>query len=250
MPKCSMYGADIESSLRPALSVRGHNETIGDVPLDNVTPGLFDDVLPWRTFRWHYGQRHYSGSYWASTTSSHVIYESRLELARLLLADFTKSVKHIVAQPFMMRAQRGGTVRRHIPDYLLLTDDGPVVVDVKPARLLDDPEVRETFDWVRAVVESLGWSFEVASEQPQVLADNIRFLAGFRRQDRIPESPLDDLRTQNLDGASVGEALHATQSADPSARAALFHLLWNQELHTDLSVVLSSKSVLQESSSA
>jgi hypothetical protein len=135
MPECSIYGADVESSLRPALSIRGYDGIVLDVPLDTVAAGLFGGVLPWRTFRWHYGQRHYSGSYWADTTSSHVIYESRLELARLLLADFAKSVKHIVVQPFMMRVQWGESVRRHIPDYLLLTDDGPVVVDVKPARL-------------------------------------------------------------------------------------------------------------------
>jgi hypothetical protein len=33
-------------------------------------------------------QAHVSGSYWAATTDGHVVYESRLELARLLLADF------------------------------------------------------------------------------------------------------------------------------------------------------------------
>lgn len=249
MPEFSIYGADVESSLQPTLSVRGDNETIYDLPLGGVMPGLFEQVLPWRTFRWHYGQRHYSGSYWAATTSTHVIYESRLELARLLLADFDRSVKHIVAQPFMLRSQVDDSVRRHIPDYLLLTDDGPVVVDVKPARLLDAPDVVKAFDWVRAVVESLGWSFDVASEPPPILMENVRFLAGFRRRDRISEPTLSDLCGQNLDGVSVSEALHATQNAEPSVRAALFHLLWNQELHTDLSVILSSKSMLQESSS-
>ena len=38
----------------------------------------------------------------SSTMSAHVIYESRLELARLLMADFDASVNHIVAQPFML----------------------------------------------------------------------------------------------------------------------------------------------------
>ena len=95
--------------------------------------------------------------------SAHVIYESRLELARLLVADVDQSVNHIVAQSFMLRAEIYGKRRRHIPDYLLLTDDDPVVVDVKPAGLLDDPAVAETFEWVRVVVESLDWSFEVAS---------------------------------------------------------------------------------------
>jgi hypothetical protein len=56
----------------------------------------------------------------------HVIYESRLELGRLLFADFAPDVRHIVAQPFLLKADVDGKVRRHIPDYLLLTDDGPV----------------------------------------------------------------------------------------------------------------------------
>jgi len=59
-----------------------------------VTSGvdLVASALPWRTFRWHMGQRHYSGSFWSSTQRDHVIYESRLELAVLLSADFDRSV--------------------------------------------------------------------------------------------------------------------------------------------------------------
>jgi len=33
---------------------------------------------------------------------AHVVYESRLELARLLLADFDRAVVTIVAQPFQL----------------------------------------------------------------------------------------------------------------------------------------------------
>ena len=176
--------------------------------------------------------------------SAHVIYESRLELARLLVADFDQSVNHIVAQPFMLRAPFCGKVRRHIPDYLLLTDDGPVVVDVKPAGLLDDPAVAETFEWVRVVVECLGWSSEVASEQPGVMMENVRFLAGYRRSAWVNDSALSQLRTRKLDGASVGEAIHDTQGAEPLVRAALLHLLWTQELRTDLPKTLFSQSIL------
>ena len=38
--------------------------------------------------RWHHGQRHYLGTYWCATTAGDVVYESRLELARPILADF------------------------------------------------------------------------------------------------------------------------------------------------------------------
>ncbi|UNB52865.1 TnsA-like heteromeric transposase endonuclease subunit [Mycolicibacterium sp. YH-1] len=218
--------------------------------MHQATPAMFRDVLPWRTFRWFYGQRHYSGSYWASTMAAHVIYESRLELARLLLADFETSVNHIVAQPFMIHGRLCGKIRHHIPDYLLLTADGPVVVDVKRADLLDDHAVAETFEWVRVAVAAMGWSFEVASEQPRVMMDNVRFLAGFRRRTSINDSALSQLRTQRLDGASVGEAIRGVQGAEPLARAALLHMLWTRELLTDLSVVLSSESVLSAPSSS
>ena len=121
-------------------------------------------AAPWRTFRWYRGQRHYSGTYWSSTVGGHVIYESRLELARLLFADFDARVRHIVAQPFLLRTSVDRKPRKHIPDYLLIKDTGPVVVDVKPARRLADPKVASTFEWTREIVEARGWRYEVATE--------------------------------------------------------------------------------------
>jgi len=88
---------DLESDSTAPLCFRGSDGAVREIPMRQVTEALFRDVLPWRTFRWYYGQRHYSGSYWSSTMSAHVIYESRLELARLLVADFDQSVNHIVA---------------------------------------------------------------------------------------------------------------------------------------------------------
>src|SRR5262245_54677729 len=52
------------------------------LPVDEVLAGL-----PVREFRSYRGRRHYSGWYWSATTGGHVVYESRLELARILLAD-------------------------------------------------------------------------------------------------------------------------------------------------------------------
>lgn len=74
------------------------------------------EVAPWRQFRWHRGQAHYSGLYWSATTGGHVAYESRLELARMLLADFAPQVRWIVAQPFLVEAVVAGQSRRHVPD--------------------------------------------------------------------------------------------------------------------------------------
>ncbi|WP_433543799.1 TnsA-like heteromeric transposase endonuclease subunit (plasmid) [Streptomyces sp. CA-294286] len=227
---------------------------------------------PWRTFRWYTGQKHYSGTYWSSTQSDHVIYESRLELARLLYADFDPDVTAIVAQPFLLRAEVGGRLRRHIPDYLLATAGGPLVVDVKPRHRAARPEHAFTFAWTREAVEAKGWRYEVWSEPPDAELANVRFLAGYRRDwlfepdlpEGIPDPVLDDepppdrpadpairdeVRDRVVDGDTLGEAFACLPGRPaPLVRAAVLHLLWKQQWLTDLSVPLSASSVLRAAS--
>lgn len=203
---------------------------------------------PWRTFRWYHGQKHYSGTYWSCTVRGHVIYESRLELARLLYADFDPAVRHILAQPFLLRTEVAGKLRRHIPDYLLVTDDGPVVVDVKPHRRVSKPEVAFTFDWTRRVVRSRGWRYEVWTEPPPVELENIRFLAGYRRDWLFNTELADELRATAVDGVPLGRALSCLPHRPPQlVRAAILHLLWTRHFLADLAQPLSSASTLRTS---
>jgi hypothetical protein len=149
------------------VSVR-RRDTLSEFSTDwsLATAGLLSDAVPWRTFRWHRGQKHYSGTYWSSTEAAHVIYESRLELARLLYADFDVAVGRIFAQPFLLKATVDRRVRKHVPDFLLMTEQGPVVVDVKPLARLANPRIRFTLDWTRKLVEGRGWRYEFWSEPP------------------------------------------------------------------------------------
>ena len=118
------------------VSFRTESGVAEDEPWTAVDSAKLSNTVPWRTFRWYRGQRHYSGMYWSATMRDHVIYESRLELSRLIFADFDRAVHRILAQPFLLKAKAGGKIRKHIPDYFLVTDNGPVVVDVKPGHLL------------------------------------------------------------------------------------------------------------------
>ena len=115
----------------------------------------------------------------------YVIYESRLELTRLIYADFDPAVTSIVAQPFMMEAVVDGERRRRIPDYLLLTSTGPVVVDVKPMVLTTAPKVSYALKWTRELIQELGWNYEVWTEPPPIELANLRFLAGYRDERRM-----------------------------------------------------------------
>jgi hypothetical protein len=80
---------------------------------------------------------------------SHFISESRLELARLLLANFDPGVTAIAAQPFLLQARPAGRrALRHVPDFLLVHADEFVrVVNVKPADKLAEPRIAEALAW-------------------------------------------------------------------------------------------------------
>jgi hypothetical protein len=189
------------------VRVRRHD---GDEVEEYAWPVASKDLLAsaasWRLFRWHRGQKHYSGTCWSWTMRDHVIYESRLEPARLLFADFDRSVHGIVAQPFLLQTVLEGKIRKHIPDYLLLTDQVPVIVDVKPLHRVSKPEVAFTFDWTRQVVEARGWKYEVWSEPPTVELGNVRFLAGYRRDWLLSAALLEEFRGIDLDGVPLGRA--------------------------------------------
>jgi hypothetical protein len=224
------------------VSFRTESGMTEDEPWPLADSGVLSGTVPWRTFRWYYGQRHYSGLYWSATMRDHVIYESRLELSRLIFADFDRGVHRILAQPFLLKAEIGGKIRRHIPDYFLLTDHGPVVVDVKPGHLLARPKVAFTFEWTRRLVEARGWRYEIWSEPRSPELENLRFLAGYRRPWLFDTSPLDQVRAAEVEGRPFGEVVSGLRDCDPAvARAAVLHLIWRGELETDLSAPLSGR---------
>ncbi|WP_416976964.1 TnsA-like heteromeric transposase endonuclease subunit [Streptomyces sp. T028] len=209
---------------------------------------VFEPSIPWRTFRWRNGQKHYSGTHWSSTMRDHVVYESRLELTRLLYADFDQDVTAVFAQPFLLTATVDGRERRHVPDYLVVREkDVPLVVDVKPRHLLTRPKVNFALGWAREVVLSRGWDFEVWSEPPEVELANLRFLAGYRRDWLFDEDLLAEIREEDLHGATLGDAFRAfPRHPEWKVRAAVLRLLWCQHFVTDLTAVLSQRHVLRQ----
>ncbi|MFF9641006.1 TnsA-like heteromeric transposase endonuclease subunit [Kitasatospora aureofaciens] len=197
--------------------------------------------MPVREFRSYRGRRHYSGWYWAATTRGLVAYESRLELARILLADFDPSVVAIVAQPFQLVGADGSSVRRHVPDLLLARADGSVtVVDVKAAWRAKAPEVVAQFAWTEQVCATRGWAFETWYGADPVLVENVRFLAGYRRPEVIDQDIVGHAARAARTHRSVAAIERALASRFPSdlVRPAVLHLLWSGALTCDLNRLL------------
>jgi hypothetical protein len=82
---------------------------------------------------------------------------------------------------------------------------------------------------------------------PEVLLANVRFLAGYRRRDRLDTGLIDAVMAVADDGGTIGDVEGRCQSIGPPdlVRPALLHLLWSGQLRTDLATVLSDRSALE-----
>lgn len=203
------------------------------------------DGVPWRRFPWYLGQGNYSGLYWSSTERRLIGYESRLELARLTLADFDCRVERIASQPFHLVVRQSGSTLRRTPDYLLQTSSGPVIVDVKPALQLRKSEVADALARTREVVESRGCGYEVACEPDPVTFANVRFLAGYRRDWLFDKHVCADVTAAAAAGPRpLSRVLASVDRPKHVVLPALFHLLWTHSLHADLGSVLSRDTIV------
>lgn len=164
--------------------------------------------------------------------------------------DDNLQVHQIVAQPFMLRAEVRGQPRRHIPDYLLDTEGGPVVVDIVRQERMEQPRIVLLCAWTRMVVESKGWSYRVVNEPPRTRLENIRFLAGYRRDWLFDPCISDEIlsRRDELAGLRFSDAERAVKRWPPQlVRSSLFNLFWRHEFRVDLERPLASSTVLEVS---
>lgn len=217
------------------------------MPWNDIDPQAVAAGRPWREFAWHLGQRNYSGRYWCATEAKLVGYESLLELSRLMMADFELSAKRIASQPFQITAEIDGGRLTRIPDYLVLTDQEPLVIDVTRRDRLEKPKFQRVFDLTRRIVESRGWSYELAHEPPRTEYANIRFLAGYRRPWLFDEKVVAQVRTlaEGVAESTIGEIARGTSYPKWKALPALMHLLWRQDLTVDISERLSPNSMVR-----
>jgi hypothetical protein len=230
------------------VSFKDSSGQVSMVELAAADAGRLAAGMPWRVFRWRRGQAHYSGWYWSSTAGAHVVYESRLELARLLLADFDPRVTAIAAQPFCVSAEIDGRKRRHVPDFLLIDADGAVsVVNVKPAGQLAVPEVAAALGWAAEVFAARGWRHEIWSGTCPVVLANVRFLAAYRFADRVDAAAVAELGRAVCAAVSIGEAETRFAGRFPAqvCRPALLHLVWRGLLRVALDEPLSAATVLE-----
>lgn len=190
--------------------------------------------MPFRGIKSHAGQPNLPGWYWSATTGGLIPYDSRLELANLILIDHDSEIRWIYAQPFQMM-QRS---RKHVPDFLLVgRDDSMIVVDVKPLERLNFRRNPEIFAWCRVMAETMGWKYQIMTEPDPCHLENVRFLAGYRRSGpyaTVLLKELSDLAKPAMPFTSLCQHFSKAVGLDvASAKPYLFHALWTHLLAAD-----------------
>ena len=169
-------------------------------------------------------------------TGRHHGFESLAEQRLLQVVDFL-GVVEVVSQPLELRVSTVEGWARHVPDFLVVADDGIWLVDVRPAGRVG-AEDRLRFAASAEVALVAGWRYLVViGWQPNVL-DVVDTLSAQRR-------PLVDplgVQPQLLAAAGVWPvtfaALVAATSWPVVARAHAAHLLWHRRLAVDLAAPL------------
>ncbi|MBT2458635.1 TnsA-like heteromeric transposase endonuclease subunit [Streptomyces sp. ISL-86] len=232
----------------PVAWVRYEDGGVLAHPVGQLRLKDFLGSVPWRQVRSRHGDLHFSGSYASATMGAFVVHESRLELARLLLADFDPLVHRIYAQPFRLVARVETRTRHHVPDYLLVSASGTArLVNVKPAERLADPKIAEALAWPSKIAERHGWEYEIWSGADVVFLENVRFLAAYRRPGVVPEEEVARAWASVHDEDTLADAERRLAGAGPrhEVRPPLMALLWSGKLTTDLTRPLSGDSVLR-----
>lgn len=245
----SSINASVNASPRAGrCQVRVARGVVRDVPLSDVRVELFDGAVAWRKFGRRRGQKNLSGAYWASTTGTLVGFESRLELAVLVMLDYEHQVSRLWSQPCRVVGNDANGRREGTPDYLAVLTDGSLrFVEAKPAQRLEEEEVRAQLEWMGRVLGAQGWAYEVRSEPDPVVSANVAFLSGYRRSHQFRVSEVAAVADSAQGAFCLGEVVERGGRAIGDirvARAIVLHLLWTHLLTTDLTVPLSNAAVV------
>lgn len=200
--------------------------------------------VPVRRFTWRTDQWHRPGLGYLVSTGRHHGFESFEEELLLLAADFSGSLVEALAQPFRLRFQSVNGSIAHTPDYLLLTDGTPWLIDVRPAERIE-PEDEVKFAAAAEVALVAGWNYSVVAGWHDHVVGLIDTLSAGRRRMSDPLRVQEQLLLAAEDGPQPFGTLVQRCSLEAVARAHAIHLLWHRRLGLQISGPLTDASAVR-----
>lgn len=214
------------------------------VPWSRLPEMVSELARPVRSFPSYRGQRNFPGWYWSATVGRRIGFESWVERDHLVALDFDPWVVGIVSQPFwLLWTGEDGKSRRYAPDFLVLGDDGAVLVlDSRPLTLIAATD-RAAFDAMDRACALLDWRYAVWDRLDGVVVANQKWLAGYRHPRCFNAQVADRLLEVFARPRPLWEG--AALAGDPlGTLPVLYHLLWKRLLVMDLSLVLSERTMV------
>ncbi|MFJ3498873.1 TnsA-like heteromeric transposase endonuclease subunit [Streptomyces sp. NPDC086091] len=204
--------------------------------------------VPVRRFSWRTDQWHRPGLGYLVSTERHHGFESFEEELLLLAADFSCSLMEALAQPFRLRFRSVNGSVEHIPDYLLLTDGTPWLIDVRPTKRIE-PEDEVKFAAAAEVALVAGWNYAVVAGWRDHVVGLIDTFSAGRRRLTDPLQLQEQLLRAAEDGPQPFGTLVARCSLEAVARAHAMHLLWHRRLGLQITGPLTDASTIRRSPS-
>lgn len=204
--------------------------------------------VPVRRFSWRTDQWHRPGLGYLVSTERHHGFESFEEELLLLAADFSCSLVEALAQPFRLRFRSVNGSVEHIPDYLLLTDGTPWLIDVRPSERIE-PEDDIKFAAAAEVALVAGWNYAVVAGWRDHVVGLIDTFSAGRRRLTDPLQLQEQLLRAAEDGPQPFGTMVARCSLEAVARAHAMHLLWHRRLGLQITGPLTDASTIRRSPS-
>lgn len=216
------------------------------VPLLEADAGDIDGARMARPIPKYRGRRNYSGFDVVMTGGRTIEFESRLEHARIMIADFDPAVTAITSQPMRLTyTPRGGKAVNHYPDLLLLTTSGPLLVDVTSENALHKAKRVAIFTWTAAAVRAVGWRYEVWSGADPIAMANLTLLSACRRP-MVVDSEIVTQACAFARSTQMNDLVDQLSTRFPPmlVKPAVRHALWRGMYRSDMSESLQGDSWL------
>ncbi|MEU1891191.1 TnsA-like heteromeric transposase endonuclease subunit [Streptomyces pristinaespiralis] len=201
-------------------------------------------TVPVRRFTWRTDQHHRPGLEYLVATGRHHAFESREEECLLLVADFATRLVEALSQPFRLRFSADGRPVQHTPDFLLLTQAGLFLIDVRPAGRIR-PSDAVKFAATAEMALSAGWWYGVITGWRGHVLSIVDAVSAQRRTLTNVLGIQDQLREAAADGPLQYGELAEQCSVPAVGRAHALHLVWRRHLGLDMSVPFGDTSLVR-----
>ncbi|MFI6093849.1 TnsA-like heteromeric transposase endonuclease subunit [Streptomyces sp. NPDC051218] len=206
----------------------------------------FEELPPVSAFPAIPGRRWGPGLWWSATTGRHVAAGSNAMRAQLMVLDRDPDVTGLAGRPvrLLWREERG-RVRSWVPQLFARYRDGTgLLADCPSHPEAGGDRAVKAAEAVGAACEEIGWAYRRLAPLDDVLAANLKWLAGYRHPRNAGRPGLTPAVVEAF--ARPRPLIKGAEEAgDPiEILPAVFHALWNGKLKTDLEKPLHERTLV------